>query len=70
MNKWWGYLHTEGTIHAKSYFDHEDIDEARESPFVDRICPPFDAETSGDALAHLRAHFILEVGKKAIEDRA
>ena len=32
-NKWWGYIHTSGSLHAKRYFDERDIDEAMESPF-------------------------------------
>jgi hypothetical protein len=57
MNKWWGYLHTDGSIHAKRYFDPQDIYEARESSFVAQIHGPFDAESSGDAASILLRHF-------------
>lgn len=57
MNRWWGYLHTDGTVHAKRYFDQRDLDEARESTFVDQIMEPFDAESSMDAVSTLRKFF-------------
>ena len=57
MNKWWGYLHTEGSIHAKRYFDEGDIEEARSSPFCKKIYGPFEAATSGDAIEMLFKHF-------------
>jgi len=57
MNQWWGYLHTDGTIHAKRYFDERDLDDAAESPFVERFYGPFDAESSSDARILLRKHF-------------
>jgi hypothetical protein len=57
MNKWWGYIHTDDSIHAKRYFDEGDLREARESDFVDRICPPFEAETPADAFKHVRDFF-------------
>lgn len=50
MNKWWGYLHTNGTVQVKRYFDAEDLREARESPFVRRVCEPFDATDRSEAL--------------------
>lgn len=52
-NKWWGYQHTNGSLQAKRYFGPEDIDEARESPFVGQIVGPFDAVTREEALAHI-----------------
>lgn len=57
MNRWWGYLHTDGSVHAKRYFDQRDLDEARESTFVDQIMEPFDAESSMDAVSTLRKFF-------------
>jgi hypothetical protein len=57
MNRWWGYLHTDGSIHAKRYFDKRDLTEAAESPFVDQIIQPFDAASSGDALRTVNAFF-------------
>jgi hypothetical protein len=40
---WWGYLHTDGHIQVKRYFDPLDLKEAHESPFVERVFPPFAA---------------------------
>jgi hypothetical protein len=42
MHRWWGYLHTDGTIHVKRYFgDPRDIEEARMSEFCIRVVPLF-----------------------------
>ena len=49
-NKWWGYVHQNGSVHAKRYFDRRDIQEAMESPFVAEVYPPFDAESRPAAL--------------------
>lgn len=50
MNKWWGYLHTNGTVHVKRYFNDHDLDEADESPFVKRVTVAFEASDRDDAL--------------------
>lgn len=50
MNKWWGYLHINGKIQVKRYFDQRDIDEARESEFVTAVTWAFDAINREDAL--------------------
>jgi len=50
MNKWYGYLLTNGEIQVKRYFDRRDIEEANESDFVALVLPPFDAEHREDAL--------------------
>lgn len=52
-NKWWGYLHTEGTLQAKRYFEPLDIQEANESPFVQKVIQPFEAENREEALKHI-----------------
>jgi hypothetical protein len=57
MNKWYGYLHTDGTIHAKRYFDMEDIIEANASDFVSETYGPFDARTAVEAASIVRDHF-------------
>ena len=36
MAEWWAYLHVNGTIQVKRLFDHNDIYEAQQSPFVGR----------------------------------
>jgi hypothetical protein len=63
MNKWWGYIHTDSSIHAKRYFDEKDLSEAVESDFVDRICPVFKAETSVEAFKHVRDFFFVMLDK-------
>ena len=56
-NLWWGYLHVEGTIQAKRYFDRLDLEEAGESPFVKSYFGPFEAENREEALNILGNHF-------------
>ena len=58
MNKWWGYLHTNGSIQAKRFFDARDLEDARESPFVAAYLAPFDAEDRDKALEILSNHFM------------
>lgn len=48
--QWWGYLHTSGTLQAKPYFEPLDIQEARESPFCDKVVGPFEASDRDEAL--------------------
>ena len=48
--QWWGYLHTNGSIQVKRYFDEGDLTEARESPFVVTTCRPFDADNRDEAI--------------------
>ena len=47
--EWWGYLHENGNIQVKRYFGPLDIQEAEESPFVQRACGPFLAADRDDA---------------------
>lgn len=48
--QWWGYLHTNGTIQVKRFFDTLDIIEAADSPFVQRTTGPFNAVDRADAV--------------------
>lgn len=50
MIKWWGYEHTNGTIHIKRYFSEEDLIEAEDSPFVKDVRGPVEAPTKEKAL--------------------
>lgn len=52
--KWWGYLHVEGTLHVKRYFDLQDLDEADESPFVELFAGPWECSGKEEALEKLR----------------
>ena len=52
--KWWGYLHVNKTLQVKRYFDQKDIDEANESPFVEKTFGPIEADDRDMALDLLR----------------
>ena len=54
MIKWWGYLHENGTLHVKRFFDMEDIFEAESSPFVDRVYGPWEADSRDGAIEKLK----------------
>ncbi|WP_127846170.1 hypothetical protein [Psychroflexus aestuariivivens] len=34
---WWGYVHENGSIQVKRYFNDADIQDAIESPFVGKV---------------------------------
>jgi hypothetical protein len=50
LNKWWGYLHEDGSIKAKRFFSQGDLDEASESSFVVHVVKPFYAKDHDYAL--------------------
>lgn len=54
MNKWWGYLHVEGTLHVKRFFGSEDILEAHESSFASLVAGPWECSGSEEALEKLK----------------
>ena len=54
MNKWWGYLHVEGTLHVKIYFGPIDISEAQGSPFVDIVAGPWECDSREEAIKKLK----------------
>lgn len=47
---WWGYMHINGHIQVKRYFDIEDIREADSSPFCKETFDPFEAENRDEAI--------------------
>ena len=49
---WWGYLHQNNTIQVKRWFgDHKDYtDDCYGNPFVQKVVPPFEANSREDAL--------------------
>ena len=54
---WWGYLHEDGSVHAKRVFEptiEGDLDEAIGSPFVVYVIDPFWAKDRQTALACIR----------------
>lgn len=62
---WYGYMHVSGSIHLKRYNDSGDIDEARESDFVEQVYGPFAAKTQSEALTILKTRVVMtEVGKR------
>ena len=52
--KWWGYLHTSGTIQVKRYFGPLDIQEAHASPFCKKVFGPFDVDNREEVLAKIK----------------
>lgn len=50
MNMWWAYLHTNGSVQVKRFFDQRDITETKESSFVTKIVGPFAATNRDNAL--------------------
>lgn len=54
LNKWWGYLHVEGTLHVKIFFDNEDLVDAHESPFVLYSYGPWECNNREEALTKLK----------------
>ena len=51
---WWGYVHINGSIQVKRYFDPLDIDEAHESPFVKEVYGPWDCAGREEAIAKVK----------------
>ena len=52
--EWWGYVHSSGSIQVKRYFSKLDIDEAKESVFVETVFGPFEADGREDAIQKLK----------------
>lgn len=50
---WWGYLHINGSVQVKRYFEPLDIKEANESDFVNRTFEPFYAYNREDAIKQI-----------------
>ena len=60
--KWWGYLHENGGIQVKRYFGSMDTQEARESPFVDAVFGPFNADGREDAINKIKEEYLKSNG--------
>ena len=56
--EWWCYLHTNGSVQAKRYFDPRDLEDADESPFVKVRTNPFMASGRSDAIKKFRDHLV------------
>lgn len=48
--EWWGYLHENGSIQTKRYFGEQDVIEAQESDFCEKVILPFEAENREQAI--------------------
>ena len=59
-NRWWGYKHIIGGLQVKRFYDIKDIQEARDSDFVEQVAGPFYAANREEALAVLSTYF--EIG--------
>ncbi len=46
---WWGYKHVNGGLHLKPYTGMKEIRTAEDSPFIDMVFGPFEAETKDEA---------------------
>lgn len=57
---WWGYLHINGNIQVKRFFDQLDLDEAEESPFVERVTNIFEADGREEAIAIAKERLNIE----------
>jgi hypothetical protein len=56
--KWFAYIHVDGGIKIKRYFDARDFIDACESDFVAEVMPSFYAETRGEAEAKANEFFL------------
>ena len=66
-NEWWGYFHTNGSIHAKRYWgDWRDIEEAVESPFCKKVIKPVACYSREDAIKHIRI-LLIEGGERHLQ---
>ena len=54
-NQWWGYLHEDGSVQAKRFYDQRDIIDANGSPFVDQVVDVFEANDRTEALETVKA---------------
>ena len=50
INQWWGYLHINGSVQVKVFFGEDDVENARESPFVEEVVQPFSARDRDEAI--------------------
>ena len=55
MNKWFGYVHVNGSKHVKRWFSIDDTNEANDSPFIESVHGPWECLNREEALAFLEA---------------
>lgn len=52
--KFWAYIHKNGTLYTKRYFDENDIIEAQDSDFVRCVLMPIEADSIAEAAKTFR----------------
>jgi hypothetical protein len=55
--EWFAYEHMNGKLNLRRFFSWLDIKEAEDSPFVQNVYGPFDADTRDEALAIMNKHW-------------
>lgn len=56
--KWWGYLHINGSIQVKRFFNIKDIEEAEQSSFVKSVYGPFTCDCRDNAVEILKTIYL------------
>lgn len=51
---WWGYIHTNGNIQVKPFFEREDVRDAISSPFCAEVFTEFEADSREDAINYIK----------------
>jgi len=51
---WWGYIHINGELIIKRYYDSQDVILAHDSPFVVKVLGPIKSDNRVDAENSLR----------------
>jgi len=50
---WWGYVHANDSIHVKRYFNQDDLNDARWSPFVKHVFEEFETSSREEAIEYI-----------------
>lgn len=62
--EWWGYIHENNTIQVKRYWDKQDLQDARESDFVQRVFGPFLVSGKEEAIEKIKEIIEEEIHQK------
>lgn len=60
--KWWGYIHINGSVKVKTFFDNESVWDAEESPHVASVIYPFEADTEEEVAEIVKKLLQKELG--------
>ena len=69
---WWGYLHSSGTIQAKRFtamWGASDMDEARASPFVEKVFGPIEVPYPNMRREDSPREYVINYIKKQLDNR-